>query len=117
MTRAYPVTIGVKYCGGCNPYYDRVALVEEMAARLRGKARFVMPGCEGVEAILAVHGCPTACADLSAFAGTRILSVTGRDEGEQVIRAIGSGGLPRVSKKEKGSSSAATNTLSRNCTC
>jgi hypothetical protein len=52
--------ISVKYCGGCNPEYDRVELVEKIAASLTGKADLVSPESEGSDMVLAVQGCSTA---------------------------------------------------------
>jgi hypothetical protein len=75
------LTIGVKYCGGCNPEYDRVTLAKEMAGRLGPYARFIPAGPEGADLILAVHGCPTACADLSALGGGCVVHVRTRAEG------------------------------------
>ena len=68
--------VGIKYCGGCNPYYDRVALVESLEKRLGSKVVFVSPDCKDVDLVLAVEGCSTACADLNSFKykGTRIIS-------------------------------------------
>ncbi len=53
--------IGLKYCGGCNPYYDREAEVKKLQLR-----------CEGVEfeayrterayaKIFLICGCPRTC--------------------------------------------------------
>jgi len=80
--------VGVKYCGGCNPEYDRVTLVEQIKERLEGKVSFVLPESEGVDIILAVHGCRTACADLSGFRGIEILTVSGNEEGKKFVREI-----------------------------
>ncbi len=80
--------VGVKYCGGCNPEYDRVALVEQIKERLEGKVSFVPPESEGVDIILAVNGCRTACADLSGFRGIETRAVTGIEDGEEFVREI-----------------------------
>ena len=80
--------VGVKYCGGCNPEYDRVALVEQIKKRLEGKVSFVPPESEGVDIILTVHGCRTACADLSGFMGIETWTVTCNEEGEEFVREI-----------------------------
>jgi hypothetical protein len=82
------ITVGVKYCGGCNPEYDRVALVRHIEERLQDKAEFVRPEREGVKLILAVEGCSTACADLRAFQGMEIRIITGREDAERFIREI-----------------------------
>ncbi|MEJ2726163.1 MAG: hypothetical protein P8175_16295 [Deltaproteobacteria bacterium] len=52
--------ISVKYCGGCNPLYDRVELVEKIRASLRGKAELVSRESKGSDMVLAVQGCSTA---------------------------------------------------------
>ena len=80
--------VGVKYCGGCNPEYDRVALVEQIKKRLEGKIGFVPPESEGGDIILAVNGCKTACADLSGFMGIETRAVTGIKDGEEFVREI-----------------------------
>jgi hypothetical protein len=81
--------VGIKYCGGCNPEYDRVALVEQIKKRLEGKVSFVPSETEEVDVILAVHGCKTACADLSCFRGVKIRTITNIEEGEKLIRDLG----------------------------
>jgi len=40
------VRVGLKYCGGCNPEYDRVALVRHIEKSLQGKVEFVTPESE-----------------------------------------------------------------------
>ncbi len=80
--------IGIKYCGGCNPRYDRVALVKQIEKSLQGEAEFVLPESENVVLILAVQGCSTACADLSAFQGMEIRTITNREGAERFIEEI-----------------------------
>ena len=80
--------VGVKYCGGCNPEYDRVALVEQIKKRLAGKVSFVPPENEGIDIILAVQGCKTACADLSSFKGVKIQTITNMEDGGEFARQM-----------------------------
>ena len=80
--------VGVKYCGGCNPEYDRVALVEQIKGRLEGKVSFVPPESEGVDIILTAQGCRTACVDLSGFRGIETWTVTGIEDGKKFVREI-----------------------------
>lgn len=80
--------IGLKYCGGCNPTYDRVALVAQLEKRLYGKVQFVSPERKEVGLILAVQGCSTACADLSAFQGLEIRTITGIEDAERFVKEI-----------------------------
>lgn len=68
--------VGFKYCGGCNPKYDRVILVKQIERSLQGKVAFVSPRCDGIDLVLAVQGCNIACADLSTFWGLEIGTIT-----------------------------------------
>ena len=64
--------IGVKYCGGCNPRYDRVALVERIR-RERQEDTFegAIPGvC--YDQLLVVCGCSAQCADRTGLEGREI---------------------------------------------
>ncbi len=82
------VKIGIKYCGGCNPGYDRVALVKQIEERLRGEVEFVSPESKGVALVLAVEGCGTACADLSAFQGLEIWKITNIEDAEKFMNEM-----------------------------
>jgi hypothetical protein len=80
--------IGIKYCGGCNPLYDRVATVKKLEQKLRGKAVFVSTDRKEVDLILAVQGCDRACADLSHFKGTPIQMVLTPEEESRALEHI-----------------------------
>ena len=80
--------VGLKYCGGCNPEYDRVALVQHIEESLQGRVKFVSPESEGIELLLAVEGCSTACADFSAFQGMEIRVITNIEAGYRFIQEI-----------------------------
>lgn len=65
--------MGVKYCGGCNPRFDRARAVQELGF---GQAE---PARAGVryQTLLVVCGCTARCADLTGLeAGTRLLIST-----------------------------------------
>ena len=80
--------VGIKYCGGCNPYYDRVALVERIVHRLKAKVEFVSAANDDVDFLLAVEGCGTACADLSLFADKNIRIITQSEDADKFIQEI-----------------------------
>ena len=80
--------IGVKYCGGCNPNYDRVALVKRIEERLKGTASLVRADSDGISLVLAVVGCSTACADISPFEGLEIRVITCPEDAELLIRHV-----------------------------
>ena len=80
--------IRVKYCGGCNPNYDRVALAKQIEERLSGKAALVGAEGNGIALVLAVVGCTIACADLRPFEGQEVRLITCPDDAEPFIRDI-----------------------------
>ena len=80
--------VGIKYCGGCNPYYDRVALVKELESRLKGKVEFVSAADDDIDFLLAVEGCGTDCADLSLFVDINIRVITQREDADKFIQEI-----------------------------
>jgi hypothetical protein len=82
------VKIGIKYCGGCNPGYDRVALVRHIEESLRGEVEFVSPESEEVALVLVVEGCGTACADVSAFQGLEIRKITSIEDAEKFMKEM-----------------------------
>lgn len=60
--------IGVRYCGGCNPRFDRVKLVKRLEEALP-ELEFV-PAEDGVDyaAALIANGCPNRCTTVSGLA-------------------------------------------------
>ena len=61
-----PVTVAVRYCGGCNPRYDRVAFVKELANACP-YANFINAGTDVADAHLSlvICGCSARCAEVS----------------------------------------------------
>ncbi|MGZ3596175.1 MAG: hypothetical protein ACXWMV_13990 [Syntrophales bacterium] len=53
--------MALKYCGGCNPGFDRVAYVEKIKSAAGADIEWVTLDDEGFDAVLLVAGCETAC--------------------------------------------------------
>jgi hypothetical protein len=91
--------IGVKYCGGCNPTYERVEIIEKVQFRLGDQLFFCQVGDEQVEAMVLVSGCPRACASQSLNQEQKTcFSMTGEDMCEALIdwlTAVSKKGDPR----------------------
>ena len=59
--------LGLKYCGGCNPRYDRTALVARLKAALpEVEFQPVRPGTV-YDLLLVVSGCHVECADIEGI--------------------------------------------------
>jgi hypothetical protein len=80
--------VRIKYCGGCNPEYDRVAIVDHIRQSLQGKIEIVGAESENVDLILSVNGCSTACADLKSFEGLKIHTITSMEDSENFIDVV-----------------------------
>ena len=87
--------MGIKYCGGCNPDYDRVALFKMIEERLKGKIKFVSPEGADINLVLVIEGCKTACADLSSFDRKKIFKITQSEDAKNFIQEILDGTTPR----------------------
>lgn len=53
--------VAVKFCGGCDPTYDRGEYFERIRAAARDLIEFVSLDEGGHEAVLIISGCQTAC--------------------------------------------------------
>ncbi len=79
--------IGIKYCGGCNPTYERVEMIERVQFRLGDQFLFQWHGDEEVEALILVSGCQRACADQDSNQDRNsIYSLTGEGDYETLIK-------------------------------
>ena len=60
--------VGVKFCGGCNPRYDRGKALETIKAAMLEEAEFVIAE-EGAEydQLLVIGGCTNCCASFSQY--------------------------------------------------
>ena len=61
--------IGIKYCGGCNPRYDRTNIVEQLKRDLPESDVFPAVPSAGLDYVVVVCGCKSACALLDGLEG------------------------------------------------
>jgi hypothetical protein len=54
--------IGVKYCGGCNPTYERVEMIHQVQSSLGDRFHFLSFEQQGLNGLLLINGCPRSCA-------------------------------------------------------
>ncbi len=68
MKERATMMIGIRYCGGCNPRYDRKTFVKMLQERFKGKKEFELAreGAE-YEALVVVGGCENCCAAYEHF--------------------------------------------------
>jgi len=54
--------IGIRYCGGCNPYYERVEMIQQVQSSLGDRFLFIPHDQQDLDGLITVNGCPRACA-------------------------------------------------------
>ena len=68
-------TIRLKFCGGCNPEYDRLAVAENIQRRLTAAGYRLVGADESADGVVAVCGCACACADVGHIDRGRVFFV------------------------------------------
>lgn len=72
--------MALKYCGGCNPGFDRVAYVDKIKSAAGPDIEWVTLDEGNVDAVLLVTGCDTACPRRSIDFSKYKKTVTIRDD-------------------------------------
>ncbi|MCJ7773960.1 MAG: hypothetical protein MUP22_12605 [Desulfobacterales bacterium] len=80
--------IGLKYCGGCNPNYDRGAMAEKISRELNDAANFVTIIDGDVDMVVSIQGCDVSCADLKPFKDYTVQIINNIDDAEAFIEEI-----------------------------
>ena len=82
------VTIVVKYCGGCNPLYDRVELTRRIKELFCGQVRFVPEAVDGADATMIVSGCHVRCACMGGPSRLPSISISSPEDFPILIEKI-----------------------------
>ena len=70
------MTIGVKFCGGCNPLYDRGKLFEKTKEAYPDHTFEMADDTKEYEKLLVICGCERACADTARYDFEREIRVS-----------------------------------------
>lgn len=54
--------IGIKYCGGCNPTYERVKIVDRLQSRFKDQILFLRHDQKELDVRVLINGCQRSCA-------------------------------------------------------
>lgn len=79
--------IGLKYCGGCNPSYDRVEYVREIQEAAGSRVEWVSHDAGGFTTLMLVCGCDKQCVDMAEYeaTGCRIFRIKDMKEAPTTI--------------------------------
>ena len=64
--------VGLKYCGGCNPSYERVEMVQQLQSLLEKQFIFSDAEQQDIDLLVFVNGCPRCCANDKALNHTEV---------------------------------------------
>jgi hypothetical protein len=76
------LNIGIKYCGGCNPKYNRSAFVAWLTAKYKDKIN-IEPIKEDIiyDIVIIMNGCSSVCVNISEMNHKgKILSVACKED-------------------------------------
>ena len=76
------IRIGLKYCGGCNPSYDRVEYLQEVQEAAGNRFEWVPAADGGFTTVLLICGCDKRCAEMPEYeeSGHRVITVKDGDK-------------------------------------
>jgi hypothetical protein len=69
--------VGLKYCGGCNPSYDRVEYVREIQEAAGSRIAWLPADEGGFTTVLLVCGCDKQCVEMAEYeeTGCRLIRI------------------------------------------
>lgn len=72
--------IGIKFCGGCNPRYDRGAYARSLVTTLQkgGDTVEIVKTQQYYDLVYVICGCGVACADVKAIKAGQLIYMTDR---------------------------------------
>jgi len=76
---------GIKYCGGCNPSYDRIAAAENIKNKLKDRTEFVSFSDPEAEVIFVFMGCSAACAELGGMDMDKVSIICSESDVERFL--------------------------------
>jgi hypothetical protein len=77
--------IGIKYCGGCNPSYERVEIAHRVQSKFNHQLHFVRHDQPDIDVIILMSGCQRACAAQDLNRTVPHYSVTGQNDFEALM--------------------------------
>jgi len=81
--------VALKFCGGCDPAYDRVEYWEEIRDAAGDSIVWVSMDDDGYEVVLAINGCKKACLEEELGPLPRLISIVEDDRDiQQVVNKI-----------------------------
>ncbi len=79
------MTVGVKYCGGCNEYYSRITAVEHITHNQKTHAFEPYEQGKCYDKVLVVCGCPSVCVKTQ---GDNVVYMCSLEDAERIAEEL-----------------------------
>ncbi|WP_227020263.1 hypothetical protein [Sinanaerobacter chloroacetimidivorans] len=80
---------GVKFCGGCNPRYERGKALETIKNHFKGRVEFVNVQEDAeYDFVLVIGGCTNCCASYQQYKAKEYILMWNFDHIEETIKKI-----------------------------
>jgi len=80
--------IGIKYCGGCNPKYDRINFVKKLIDEYKSILFETARDNEYYNLVIIICGCTSACVNHDKLIGLKKIIVTDENDINKVKTTI-----------------------------
>ena len=80
--------IGIKYCGGCNPRYDRGAAVRQFQTQFPELSCSPARTGEHYDLLLVLCGCTARCAEIAGLEASKVCWVCRQEEIPTAVEAL-----------------------------
>jgi len=78
--------VGLKYCGGCNPNFDRLSIAKSLLENISEVSFISAFGINDYSTLIVINGCKRACVNLELYGGKNIIHINAEDD---LLKAIG----------------------------
>lgn len=82
------MNIGIKYCGGCNPNFDRTNIVNKIMGLFKEDNFEYAKENNSYDIIMVVNGCKRACADHSSLKGKGKIFINSEEDYLEAVDLI-----------------------------
>lgn len=79
--------IAVKFCGGCDPEYDRTDMFNKIKTGVGDKAKWTFSADDFSDCLVVINGCGRACANTADFRHSKKISICSKNYGLQKVLA------------------------------
>lgn len=74
------MNIGVKFCGGCNPHYDRTAILNKLIEIFKEDKFEYAKNNNIYDVVIVLNGCSRACSDHSSLKGKEKIFINSEED-------------------------------------